>query len=364
MSTFSITCKVSLSKKLRALLKGGTITLTSNIEDGKGNGQLLLTSNDMVENIDIKEIGETSIMLTPLEIIDEVPNNGTRMVSNIFASVPNKKTQKNEPVVQKMATVNPPEDGERITVENVRLPETFGELNDPECRDYVNNLTELVNAVNAAKHKKADAVDITKITNPRVKAVEMEKMELAEAIDVPAWIVLNGDAAGSIAINDLDIRLKQNIPFNLNRISAKRIASSNDLQDLLKAGFIKFIAPSEVKGYAEKIISDIDPSHSTLEVYSNHDDAMDAIGDVNSHLQINESTAIDITEKDISAPSEEEAMIINLTENMPTVKSQTVSSVNGIKKSVHGNIISSQAPQSPQNAKTPSVKPVKSVTSR
>jgi len=70
----SINCKISLSKKLRSLVNGKecNIILTStDLIDGKGEGRLSITTEgDFAPQFDTNE---TSIMITPMSVSDEVP---------------------------------------------------------------------------------------------------------------------------------------------------------------------------------------------------------------------------------------------------------------------------------------------------
>ena len=86
--------------------------------------------------------------------------------------------------------------------ETIETPKEFKELNQEECREYVSNLEELVIAVNEAKKKDVD-IDPDSATSEREKALLKEQKNLAESIDIPAFIV--NDFCGSLAINDLDI---------------------------------------------------------------------------------------------------------------------------------------------------------------
>ena len=71
----SINCKLSLSKKLRAILgKEASLTLVSqDIVDGKGTAIITLASDNIAE-FNVADMGETSVMLVPVEIAEESPN--------------------------------------------------------------------------------------------------------------------------------------------------------------------------------------------------------------------------------------------------------------------------------------------------
>ena len=73
----SLNCKISLSKKLRLLLgKEGTITLTTSILiDGKGMGKLSLMSEEDNDKCFQLDTTETSIMITPTDVSDEIPSS-------------------------------------------------------------------------------------------------------------------------------------------------------------------------------------------------------------------------------------------------------------------------------------------------
>ena len=86
----TLACKISLSKKMRSLLQnGGSISLTSDtLESGKGDG-LLIISNSSRKEIDSEILlgNETSIMITPIEIVEVAPDSlQGNPVGNIFSN--------------------------------------------------------------------------------------------------------------------------------------------------------------------------------------------------------------------------------------------------------------------------------------
>lgn len=349
----SINCKLSLSKKLRALLtsKEASLTLVSqDIIDGKGTAILSLAS-ESIANIDPETIGETSLMLIPVEIAEESPNAQSPVHATIFSTVISNK--ESSPVVKKIASVNAPEKGEesRAIKETAEVPSAFSELKEKECTTWIKNMEDLIEAAQVAKNKQS-SVDLNAAQNDRERAVMLEIKEKEEAIDIPAWII--NDKAGMLSINDLNISLPLNAPFDLSNISAKRIIASKDLRGLLKLGYVRFLSPKEKD---EFIIGSNEETEKALglPVFDNHEEAMDNMGtSVEGKLPIiDEKNAMDVTESDIEKPTEDENMILNLTQNMPTVKTASVPS--GSKRTVHGNFIQSETP------KNPAIKPIKKI---
>jgi len=345
MDSITINCKISLSKKLRAMLKGPTsFALSGVIDSGRGEGQLTFTSESIDDQINVMEIGQTSIELTPTGIGDEVPGARDSMVGNLFSSAPFKKGSAPESVIRKMAAVHPPERHEVSTAitDRVSTPKAFADLQDQSCRDYIQNIEQLTSAVNKAKATKKSNIDLDNITDPVEKALETERANLEEAIDSPAWVVQ--DQAKTLVINDLKMEISMNVPCNLGRISAKKIASSRELMGLIRAGILKFIAPDEVVDYVTKA-EEIEPGHE-LPVYSSHEEAEGAIGATASAtptprtVLIDEANAQDVTENDVG---EEEGMVINLTRNVMTRPMPTETAVPRSRVSRHGQVSPTQS---------------------
>lgn len=363
----SVNCKVSISKKLRSLLgKSGSITLVvPNIEDGKGNGVLSLDSETLIEQIDTTE---TSIMITPIEIASYSPNVSDISQGILFTTTSSRGDK--EDIVRKIASVNPPERGQEHTSikKNIDVPKAFTLTKNPECKKWIEDMTSLVEAVNEAKNKKSE-VDISVAKNDREKAVLMEMKEKSESIDVPAWVV--NEKIGVLSINDLNINLPLNSPFDLSNISAKRIAASKDLKMLLRDGHVRLVSPKEKNEIVSRASGEEESDHG-LEIFDRHEQAEDSIKNSTStrHASpiisedknsistkhsfpvINDETADDLTEEDIQKPLEEESMIINLTQNMPIVKESSALAGGETRKTVHSNDAVSQSQK-------PNIKPIK-----
>lgn len=334
----SINCKLSLSKKLRAILgKEATLTLVSqDIVDGKGTAIISLDSEDISDQINISEIGETSIMLTPVEMADESPNNESITHSSIFSTIPQK--HQTEKLIEKIAVVNPPEKGQesKAIKKEAEIPKEFSHLKSNECRSWIRNMEDLAVALNKAKNKKS-TIDVNSARNERERIVLQEAKEKEEAIDESAWIV--NDKVGNLSINDLDISLQLNSPYNLSNISARKLSNSKDLRALSREGYIRFISPEE----KDRIImesGDEEERNIGLDVFDDHEAAMDNIENptdtrIKKSKVINEKYAMDITEDNMNDATEEEDMIINLTKSLPPIKKTTISPEG--KKTVHGN---------------------------
>ena len=171
MRNTTIRCKISLSKKIRALLKDndvGSIVLTADVENGKGFGVLSITGAIDETCSDISEVGETSIQVTPIDYSDETPNNESIPQGTIFSTIP-KKGEKS-PVVDRMAAVNAPDAGEEsnsvVSRDDIRTPEAFSHVNDKDCKKWISNLEELIEAVSKSRKKKSD-IDPDMASNDR-----------------------------------------------------------------------------------------------------------------------------------------------------------------------------------------------------
>ena len=357
--SISINCKLSLSKKLRALLgKDATLTLVSqDIVDGKGTAILILNSEDAKTITNPEELGETSIMLIPVEMAEESPNVQSPVHASIFSTIPSKNME--EPVVQKLAAVHAPEKGREakaIKKEVAPIPQQFPELKQPECKSWISNMEELISAVNVAKGKQAN-VDLSDAQNDRERAVLMELKEKAESIDAPAWII--NDKVGMLSVNDLNISLPLNAPYDLSNISARRVANSKDLKGVIKAGYVRFISPEEKDQIILNIVGgDENTAVGSLAVFDNHEQAMENIGTTHISESRNDrrtpiisDNTMELTEEDLNSPTEDEGMILNLTQNMATVKLRKETPLTETsRKTTHGNI-----PTTPK----PGIKPIR-----
>jgi hypothetical protein len=332
--SITFTCSISLSKKLRGLIKtNAQLTLiVPEIINGKGEGRIILeTDRDKdISEKEINEIGETSIILIPEGLVDETP---TEAVGNIFSNA--QSQSKTRTLVDKIAATEAPEEEEIpdaiLTKEEKIVPKVFKQTKNPKYKKFVSSLEELIGEIQKTKNKKIEEVDLSQAKNDREKAILIEMKEKSEGIDVPAWVV--NDKNGNISINDLGIGLPLNSPYNLSNVSAKKLAISSDLRSLIKSGHIRFVSPEEkdqiiISGSEEK-------DEFGLKVFSNHDAAMDAIDnpsddDSESKTVISEK-AYEVKENDMC---EEESMILNLTAGAPKNKS---SSSTGTRKTTHGN---------------------------
>ena len=330
----SINCKVSLSKKLRSLVEGNDCTIvltTDNLENGKGNGRISITSDgDFASQFDTNE---TSIMITPIEISSEVPE--ALAVGSIFSNTIVENKGARTPI-DRIAVTEAPEKGEVpnaiVRKEEVRTPEEFKQVDEPQCSRYIKSIEELVNAAREASNKEVD-VDVGSARNEREKAVLMERKEKGASIDLPAYVV--NEKAGVLTINDLDVVLHLNAPFNLANLSGRKVAESGELRGLLRAGIVRFISPQEAQGFMSKMDNEIVKTPS-LEVFDNKQQAEAAIaGQTEGILATDDIDRMELSMDDLDAPTQEESMIINLTENIGALSSSVSG---GSRTSVHGSV--------------------------
>jgi hypothetical protein len=315
----TVKCNVSLSKKIRALSKNNTkcTLVTGTLENGVGEGELSISVDDDANMGDIFN-KETSIMIVPISYTEgaflSVNTEETKPVSNLFMNGANIEDDEN-PVIKKIGATRPPENKRQNSTSvksktqiQKETPVQFKETQIPEAKKYITNMTQLLEAIHLAENKKSD-VDITKIQNPRLKAVAMEEKEKAEAIDYPAFVVNHSRAA--LTINDLGISLSLNIPYNLNNVSAKRLANSKELLSLFRANLIKFVSPDEVQAYRNKVV---EQESYGLDVYDNRDQAKAAIGEMSeskTHM-VKISEENDLSLKDLEGDTEEEKILKSL----------------------------------------------------
>jgi hypothetical protein len=325
--SISIKCNISLSKKLRALIKNNTkfYMKSGTLVNGVGEG----TISFEVENAPISSDffdKETSIMIVPLEIDNKVINSErvqedshNSRISNIFSSGENIDEVDNS-ILNKIGAIKVPNNKiERASAIKPKqqieeeTPDVFKVTQKPEAKKYITELNQLLKAVELAQNKKPSKSedDINKIQNPRLRAVAMEEKERAEAIDYPAFIV--NISCATLTINDLGINLPLNTPYNLNNLSAKKIANSRELGAMLRSNMIKFIRPDEVQLYMDKVINEQDKYG--LEVYDNHSQAEAAIErgvESKSHMYTKKAQETQLSLEDLEGPTEEERILRSL----------------------------------------------------
>lgn len=312
----SFECKVSLSKKIRKIIGNSSsriVIIADNIDKGVGDASMMLSVIDGFIDMESakKMIGEeTSVQLTPLSLKDEVPSNDT--VSAIYATKMTKSTSGKKTPVDKIAATRPPEKNEVAHAikekSEIETPESFKIHDDSEFKSFVSNFSELMNAINVAK-KKDSGIVLDEIEDARERALAYEEKESLESIDQHAYVV--NDKYGSIGISDLGITLPLNVPYDLSRVSAKRLSSSYDLRNMIESNMIKIITPSEIGEYIEKAT---EPAYQDgLEVYSDSREAEEAIA---SDGKSSQYETIDVGEN-INDPDEQSVLsgLVNLTPN-------------------------------------------------
>lgn len=332
----SLNCKFSLSKKLRSALgqsEGRVVIVIDPVRNGVGEGNILV-SGENIDRILLESLiqKETSIQFTPLGFKDEIPSDSA--VSNIFSTVNHSNISKERTPVDRVAAVSPPDSKADIshaikTEDEIETPDTFEIYDNDSFKDFVSSYDQLLEAVKKAWGKESD-VDLNSIKDPRKRALAQEMKEQFESIDTPAYIV--NHSCSSVTLNDIDINLSSNMPFNLGSISAKRVASSNDLKTMLDAKMIKFISPEEVEQYQLK--SSSGATSMGLEIYD-REGASSNVPDEHASQPYDNASDREYTPMEISfedSPSEQEELagLLDLTP-------KNVNSGDGVRKSFHGN---------------------------
>jgi hypothetical protein len=301
----TLICNISLSKKLRSLLKsGGSILLTADsIENGKGTA-LLNISDNRHQDLNVQDLldKETSIMVTPTGVQEDASSlnaSVTNIFSNNDAGQQGRRTS-----IDRLAATQPPALGDvphaLVQVDEIQTPDVFDALNDHDCRNFISDMQELVDEVNASKNKRSD-IDLNQYSNARLQAVAMEQMEKDESIGMDAYVV--NDSCASLTINDIDLMLPLDMPKNIGHISARRLSASNELWGLLRQGLIKIISPEK----AQFLIKNAGNIQRTvvpeLEVYSSSGEAEHAMAEAGGPRDA--APVLDLSLNDLEGESEE-----------------------------------------------------------
>jgi len=334
----SVKCNVSLSDKLKKLLTDGKISLIlGEVKDGKGIGTLNIDCDSEINEDDLLSLGETFVILTPTETSDYYgsDNSNKNGVSGLFldSTRPGKKS----PVIKKIAAIDPEVEPSEAFVEkeNVKIPEPFKQLKNPKCVEYIRNFDELMSELNKAKTKQS-IIDPSSAQTDRERAVLIEQKEREEALDIPAYIV--NDKVGALSVGDLGIALPLNIPFDLSRISARRVAASKDLIGLMRSGYVKIIDPQETEEYKKKILMEEKRNYG-LKTYGREAAAASfetEMEDDEHASPMIQDDAEETNEGNMDQKTEEEETIINLTQNMPTERRERATQeLNGTRITQH-----------------------------
>jgi len=351
----TLKCKVSLSKKMRNLLQnGGSVVLTvDSINSGKGEGHLVLTDDGPSQDITDLMGNETSIMLTPMNVVENErstpvaniyqnvgqPNPGVSQVFNQQPQYQQHSPQYQQPpqgyqqrnAVDRLAATQPPDHGQNnrayYTQEELQVPREFqqpqqgqpqqgqpqqGQPQNMGFMNYIKNYQELFSAVSESKNKIAD-IQVESIQEGdsmgvrRQKAILQEQKDMQESIGCDAYVV--NEKCASLTINDIGLDLPLNMPKNLGNISAKKLASSRQLWDLFRQNYIRLVSPNE----ADHLMKNAGTMNRTyvpeLEIYDSHYDAGDAMHESQSHGRYAETQMIDLESSHLEGPSEELRML-------------------------------------------------------
>jgi hypothetical protein len=283
----NLKCKISLSKKIRSILRnGGSIVLASDsINGGKGEGTLVIKDR-MNKELEIEELfgQETSIIITPIEEI-ETPLNST--VSNIFYDK-GEKSNNQRTLIDKIAATEIPENNNHsyYNKDEIQVPEQFQETQDQGFINYVRDCQELIREINNSKNKSSDIkVEAINENDPPAvvmnKLMQMEKKEMQESIGKDAYVI--NKKCASLTINDIDLDLPLNYPKNLGNISAKKLANSKDLWNLFNSDMINLITPQEANHLCKNLRNIMDKGvPGELEIYDSIYDAQEVMYDPGS----------------------------------------------------------------------------------
>lgn len=322
----------------------------SSLLDGKNLNLQTKSISDVSIKINDKENDKITLETKNIKDINKIKNdtddieNISSPVSSIFSD---KKKSFIRTAVEKIAAEEPPETQDIPfaikTKEEIEeeTPEEFIAVKDEKFKTFISNYEELMLAIHEAKDKSSN-INIDEIKDSRKKLLALEQKELEESIDKDAFIV--NEKCGSLVMNDLGgITLDLNKPFNLSRISAKRLIQSRDLRELIKNGTLKIIKPNEIDGYIKKISKNSDMYG--LKTFSSKDDAEESlfsksnngiIDDENNEKE--ENNDLLLTEKELDEENEEEKLIkqLDIKENKVSQEDGLILSGN-IRKTKHGN---------------------------
>ncbi len=283
---------------------------------------------------------DTSMLGTPLETF----------FTQDFEPYKGRKTTTSKDIVDKIAATSPPniddipysfKDEDEIEDEVKDSNENLEALKNPEFKRFVTDLNSFYDALHRNKNKQS-SIDLSKYEgNPRQYAVMEEQKRLEESIDVPAYIV--NEKYASLMVNDLDLTLGLNSPIDLAKFPVKKLLSSNELKNIIKQNYVRFVSPAEANKILMKKMEQEENEFTQNEIIDRDADEEDdsapkgkQISKVRSVTSLRDRDASEILdligdsgkgeradiidlEGDLDGPTEEEGLVNLVGKPMPTM---------------------------------------------
>ena len=261
-------CLATLSKKLEKICQEGPIFLSiSALQNNKGVAQLKIVCPDGVNIESIKQIGQTSIMLSIEDAVEDIKEIGNEVpVQNLYPSdekVPNTK----------MAITNPDEEIKKYK-EVDRYPVNHPKKSDKNGRgNFIGNYEDLVKVLSAV-----NGIE-NPLPTPPTKNGKMSRQEAAEwgktlatIPKVPCGVYISNETQGKLCIDDLEIYLSANEIKDISSIPAALLKNSSQLRQCCQRMMVKFRSKGEFEEYVQKSTDAIEGDGDSYAVFDRHDD--------------------------------------------------------------------------------------------
>lgn len=275
-----INCTVTLSKKLEKLCSPDSplFLSTSTIDKNKCTGILKIGVKDDVALMDIKNLGETSLMLKMEDVADELQELGdSQPVSNIYSGNVSDVTENAPPVTKPQERRSHKNVVNAIAVTNADVAvKNYKNASKYEAK-HIANYDELRNMLDAMKGID-DPIPIVDDGKPltRQKAIEREKI-LNTLPKIPQRAFIQNTMSNKLYIEDLDLALTAHEIFDISRKPPKLLKESRQLEYCCQRGLLKFVSHvshQEYIDWMEQTMEKADVVSSSLPVFDNPELAM------------------------------------------------------------------------------------------
>jgi hypothetical protein len=281
-----INCTVTLSKKLEKICSDSPIFLSvANMDGNKGLGVLKIGVNSGVSTDDIKQLGETSLMIKVDDVVDETQDLGDeKPVGNIYlgnslgaGSVSNKTLHKLEStpitspvsprkhtnVVDAIAITDPAEEVAKYK-NNKQYEQTF-------VSDY-DGLSELLDGIKNIEETMPPPEKDVKLT--RQGAIEREKL-LNKLPKLSKRVFVRNSTESKLCIEDLSLILQPHEVFDVSTKPPKIIKDSQQLKYCCRKGLLEFVSEDQYHKWVDRSVDGESFDKETLPVFDHPDQAME-----------------------------------------------------------------------------------------
>lgn len=289
-------CEITLSKKLEKIFEKGepAYIYIAPIQGNKGKCQIRFVSPQGISVKDLKDIGDTSLLLKFTEAGFDVPNlEATPPIQNIFSN------EATDEAIASDVSKNPKENiVAKITsqtearIERNQLKQRVEQqakenVDQPQRKKIIlRNYDDVAALLSRLPGIERDLPQISAEKKmDRQAAIAYEK-QLNQCAKLPYSLYVKNNARGKLEIQDLEIILSHQQVFDISSVPARKLINSRDFRICMERNLIS-LATKEMyeqwqKKHAEEIAGLADGTNTAadgrgLKAYGSVDEAGDAM---------------------------------------------------------------------------------------